>query len=165
MVRWLVLAAPIFALALNCVGFLVLRRALASSLSASVSGGLGIGLIAIATVALESLRNAEIDHAEWLICQIGTYLALSFCFWAFLSLNVTSLRVRVMRELLQSGGSAALQDVLAAYSDLERLQRRLTRLKDGRQIELVDGNWRLRSSLALHVARCIDLMRTIMGQR
>ena len=141
----------------------MLRRAFASSLSTSIFGGLAVGFVAIVTAALESLRYADIDPAESLICQIGTYLALSFCFWAFINLNITSLRIRVMRDLLQSGGSAALQDVRAAYSDVERLQRRLMRLRNAGQIELVDGNWRLRSSLVLSVARCIDVVRAIYG--
>jgi hypothetical protein len=164
MVRWLVLASQVLALAINCAAYLVLRRAFGSSLAVSIFGGLGFGFVVVVTVALESLRYADIDPVESLICQIGTYLALSFCFWTFLNLNVASLRIRVMRDLLQSGGTAAVSDVLRAYSDAERLQRRLVRLSNGGQIELVNGNWRLRSSLILSLARCIDLIRAIMGQ-
>jgi hypothetical protein len=112
---------------------------------------------------LDSLDYANVAFAELMICQFGTYLTLSFCFWTFLNLNITSLRIRVIRELLQAGGAIAVVELLASYSDAERLQRRLARLLNGRQIELVDGNWRLRSSLILIIARCIDVNRTIMG--
>ena len=95
--------------------------------------------------------------------SVRNSLTLSFCFWTFLNLNITSLRIRVIRELLQAGGAIAVVELLASYSDAERLQRRLARLLNGRQIELVDGNWRLRSSLILIIARCIDVNRTIMG--
>jgi hypothetical protein len=161
--RWLLVASPILALAINCAFYLLLRRALAWRIGMSILGGLCFGLAAIVGFVVDSLDYANVAFAELMICQFGTYLTLSFCFWTFLNLNITSLRIRVIRELLQAGGAIAVVELLASYSDAERLQRRLARLMNGRQIELVDGNWRLRSSLILIIARCIDVNRTIMG--
>jgi hypothetical protein len=162
--QWFIVASPVLALAINCTVYLLLRRAFGSRLAVSIFGGLGVGLVIIVAVALDSLRYAAIDPLDALVCQIGTYLALSFCFWNFLNLNVSSHRIRLLRDLLQCGRTAVVADLLASYPDAERLQRRLVRLTNGGQIELVDGNWQLRSSLILSVARCIDLIRAIMGQ-
>ena len=164
MASWLVLASPVFALGINCAVYLVLRRAFGAHIAVSILGGLGLGLAGMVGFALDSLGYTDIDPIESLVCQIGTYLALSFCFWTFLNLNLTSLRIRVMRQLLQAGGTTAVSELLASYSDAERLQRRLVRLSNGGQIELIDGKWFLCSSLVLIVARCIDLIRAIMGQ-
>ena len=163
MVRWLVLASPVLAFAVNCAIYLLLRRVASSPIAVSILGGLGFGLVALAGFAIGLVGCAEIDFAEGLICQFGTYVALSFCFWAFLNLNLTSIRIRLLRHLLQVGGTAKISDLLKTYSDSERLQRRLVRLRNGGQIELVDGNWHLRSPFLLIIARCIDLIRTVMG--
>jgi hypothetical protein len=65
--------------------------------------------------------------------------------------------------MLEVDEAIAVSDLLAIDSDDERFQRRLMRLMNGGQIELVEGNWRLRSSAILTVARCIDVIRAIMG--
>jgi hypothetical protein len=162
-VRWLVPASPLLASAINCAMYLLLRRVAGCPIAVSILGALGFGLVIISGLVIGGLGCAEINFVQGLICQLGTYVALSFCFWAFLNLNLTSIRVRLLRHLLQVGGTAAISDLLKAYSDSERLQRRLVRLRNGGQIELVDGNWHLRSPLLLIVARCIGLIRTIMG--
>jgi hypothetical protein len=106
-------------------------------------------------------RSNAVDLA---VSQIGTYLGLSFCFWAFLNLNITSLRIRILRQLLHAGGSMPMSELLAGYPESERLQRRLSRLQNGGQIVLVDGKWRIRSSPVLMLAKSIDVIRKIMGQ-
>jgi hypothetical protein len=163
--EWQAVAHPVLALAVNCAIFLGLQRAFGSRLSLSILAGLGLGLATSFGLALESLRPPDVSPEESLICQIGTYLGLSFCFWAFLNLNITSLRIRMIRQLLLSNGALAISDLLASYPDSERFQRRLTRLKNSRQIALIDGKWRLQSSTLLILARGIDLVRTIMGTK
>lgn len=163
MIRCLMLASPVLALGINCAVYLGLRRAFGAPVGVSIVGGLGAGLAVVVAVALDTILYPNIDAVESLVCQIGTYLALSFCFWAFLNLNITSLRIRVVRHLVQHGGATAVADLLKSYSDVERLQRRLARLANAGQIEEIDGRWRLRSSLTLIVARCIDVVRAIMG--
>jgi hypothetical protein len=162
-VRWLVVASPLLTFAINCAIYLLLQRGAGSRIVVSILGGLGSGLIILAGLAIGRLGYAEIDFVQALICQFGTYIALSFCFWAFLNLNLTSIRIRVLRHLLQVGGTVTISDLLETYSDSERLQRRLARLRNGGHIELVGGIWHLRSPLFLIIARCIGLICMIMG--
>jgi hypothetical protein len=59
----------------------------------------------------------------------ATFLALAFGFWTFLNLNITSMRIRILRELLRAGGCMALSDMAEIYTPAERLRRRLERLE------------------------------------
>jgi hypothetical protein len=86
-------------------------------------------------------------------------LAFAFGFWAFLNLNITSMRIRIMRQLLRAGGRIALPDMAVSYAPAERLRRRLERLEKGGQIMCEDGRWRLRSWQVLAVAHCVEAWR------
>jgi hypothetical protein len=164
MEQWQPILGSGLALATNCVFYLILRRGFGVRVSNSVLGGLGFGLAIALGLTLYSQNNSNIDPVELFVCQIGTYLGLSAGFWAFLNLNITSIRFRILRELLVVRGGLAVSDLQVAYPDTERLGRRLTRLQNGGQIMLVDSKWRLRSSLVLNLARFIDVLRAVMGQ-
>ena len=161
---WLPVLSPVVATALNCLVYLVLKRAFKLGLTASIFGGLGIGLAAITIFAVSTLYDFTAEPAALLLSQIGTYLGLAFCFWAFLNLNITSLRIRMIRQLLDAGGAMTMAGLMNTYSDSERLQRRLRRLQETGQIVLVEGKWQIRSSPMLAIARCVDVLRIIMGQ-
>ena len=161
--EWLLVISPVLALGLNCLGYLIARRVVRAGIAGSILAGLAFGLVAIVVFTLVGGPRVAVAPEELWISQLGTYLALAFCFWTFLNLNITSLRIRVLRDLLAANGSAAVSDVLAAYPDEERLQRRLRRLTSGGQIVLVDGRWRLKSRVLLVIARCLEIVRAIMG--
>lgn len=162
-VEWMSVLTPVLALAFNCIGYLFVRRGLGAGVAVSVLTGLLFGLAGIIMLTLAVGLHGLLDPWDLWISGIGAYLALSFCFWAFLNLNITSLRIRVLRDLLAANGSAAVSDVLASYPDEERLQRRLRRLTSGGQIVLVDGRWRLKSRVLLVIARVLEVVRGIMG--
>jgi hypothetical protein len=78
---------------------------------------------------------------------------------AFLNLNITSLRIRILRELHRAGGSIDSSNMPVLYTAPERLSRRLERLEKGGQIMSKDGRWLLRSWQVLAVARCVEAWR------
>jgi len=163
-VEWLLVTTPVLALAVNCGGYLLLRHGLRLGLAATILGGLAAGLAAIIAAISAGLSYSIADPWELAIGQVGTYLGLSFCYWTFLNLNITSLRIRVLRDLLKRGGAMPLTDLLASYPDEERLQRRLDRLAGGGQIASRNGRWVLRSpSPLLMMARCFEALRWAMG--
>jgi hypothetical protein len=133
-------------------------------LTASILASLIFGLVIVAAWSIGVIWGAQNNAIDLVVSQIGTYLGLSFCFWAFLNLNITSLRIRILRQLLHAGGSMQMSKLLAGYPESERLQRRLTRLQNGGQIILTDGKWRMRSSSVFVLAKSIDVIRKIMGQ-
>jgi hypothetical protein len=161
---FLAIVGPLVAAVVNCLGYIFTRRLFGIGLASSIIAGLSFGLVAVAAWCVGVIWSDRSNAVDLAVSQIGTYLGLSFCFWAFLNLNITSLRIRILRQLLHAGGSMPMSELLAGYPESERLQRRLSRLQNGGQIVLVDGKWRIRSSPVLMLAKSIDVIRKIMGQ-
>jgi hypothetical protein len=160
--QWTITLAPLAGLALTVLTQIVIVHVSRGKVGASIIIGIFCGLAM--TLAAIALGRAETPGATdgfvdtWLLGS-ATYLALAFGFWAFLNLNITSMRIRILRQLLRAGGRMALSDMAVSYTPAERLRRRLERLEKGGQIMCEDGRWRLRSWQVLAVARCVDAWR------
>lgn len=61
--------------------------------------------------------------------SLFSYMCLSFCFWAFINLNLTSIRLRLFREMLnEHPRPISLDRLTSSYSDAEVIGRRVDRL-------------------------------------
>ena len=171
--QWTITIAPLAGLALAVLTQIVVVHVSGGKVGASIIIGILGGLAA--TLAAIGLGRAETSGATggfvdtWLLGG-ATYLAFAFGFWAFLNLNITSMRIRMLRQLLRAGGHMALSDMAVSYTPAERLRRRLERLEKGGQIMREDGRWQLRSWQVLAVARCVEAWRSFIlpcrdGQR
>ena len=171
--QWTIAIAPLAGLALTLLAQITVVHVSRRKVGASIIIGIFCGLAV--TLAVIALGRAETSGATdgfvdtWLL-GAATYLALAFGFWAFLNLNITSMRIRILRELLRAGGHMALSDMAVFYTPAERLRRRLERLERGGQIMCEDGRWRLRSWQVLAIARCVGAWRNFIlpcrdGQR
>jgi len=148
------LAANVFA-QIACAR--ILRR-----LGLSIVAGALCGLLVTALcTALDSTSAGIALAADWAVA-ILTYFALAFGYWAFLNLNITSLRIRILREILQSSGGVSRDELTARYSADEFLRRRLERLETGRQMSCRDGRWRLESRTLLVLARTMEALRALV---
>jgi hypothetical protein len=162
---WTIAIAPLAGLALTVLAQIVVVHGSAGKVGASIIVGIFCGLAG--TLAAIALGRAETPGAAggfvdtWLL-GAATYLALAFGFWAFLNLNITSMRIRILRQLLRAGGHMALSDMAVSYTPAERLRRRLERLEKGGQIMCEDGRWRLRSWQVLAIARCVEAWRSFI---
>ena len=165
---WTITIAPLAGLALTVSVQIVAVRVSRGKVGASIIIGVLGGLAA--TLAAVGLGRGETSGATggfvdaWLLGG-ATYLALAFGFWAFLNLNITSMRVRMLRQLLRAGGRMTLSDMAVSYTPAERLRRRLERLENGGQIMCEDGRWRLKSWQVLAVARCVEAWRRFILPR
>ena len=165
---WTITLAPLAGLALTVLTQIVVVHVSRGKVGASIIIGIFCGLAM--TLAVIALGCAETPGATdgfvdtWLLGS-ATYLALAFGFWAFLNLNITSMRIRILRQLLRAGGRMALSDMAVSYTPAERLRRRLERLEKGGQIMCDDGRWRLRSWQVLAVARCVEAWRSFILPR
>ena len=165
---WTIASAPLAGLALTVLTQIVVVHLSRGKVGASIIIAIFCGLAA--TLAAIALGRAKSPGATggfvdtWLLGG-ATYLALAFGFWTFLNLNITSLRIRILRELLRAGGSIALSEMPMLYTGAERLRRRLKRLENGGQIMRQDGRWRIKSWQVLAIARCVEALRSLVLPR
>jgi hypothetical protein len=163
--QWTIAIAPLAGLALTVLTQIMVVHVTRGRVGASILIGVLGGLTA--TLAFIALGRAETPSATggfvdtWLL-GVATYLALAFGFWAFLNLNITSMRIRILRVLLRAGGRMALSDMAVFYTPAERLRRRLERLEKASQIMREDGRWVLRFRHVLVVARCVEALRSVL---
>lgn len=161
---WLLTAAPLLGLAIDCAGQIAFAHAARRSGASIVTGALcGLvttcGIIAYAAV---SAAPGFVGAPTWAILLM-TYFALAFGYWVFLNLNLTSVRIRLIRELLKNSNGTSRAEILQRYSAEEFLQRRLERLRDGsRQFSYTNGRWRLRKRTLLYAARAIGALRALL---
>lgn len=145
-IEWLLTLSPLIGLAINVVGQ-VTSVHLFHRVSLSILAGLVIGLGG--TIFIYYLLSDKAFFPIGMGCtSVLTYLSLSFCYWAFLNLNITSLRIRMARELL-SNNLLQTKDLLRQYSPQELFNRRIQRLETAGHIKNLSGKWTLLSKKLL----------------
>ncbi len=123
---WILTIAPVFGLATNVI-VQALCAHVVKRLGVSIIAGFLGGLAVSITIA----AYASPLPGAWLTSAI-TFIALGFGYWSFLNLNVTSLRIRILRELLALP-SLSRESLAQQYNADEFLRRRLARLIAGNQ--------------------------------
>jgi len=157
--------APIVGLVFNALVQITAIHILRSSITLSILIGAICGLAGTSLLLLLGHRDNISSYVElvdtWCV-GILSYAALAMGFWSFLNLNITSLRIRVLRTILSAGGKMSFAELEKCYSPAERIHRRIRRLQLGGQIEIEGGRWRLCSWQVLTIARGIELLRALV---
>lgn len=161
---------PLAGLLLDFLSHIILsrRRAQSSPYGPVISGAV-LGLIATiggSAVVLMRTAQSKTDLAGFIAFNALTYLALSFGYFAFVNLNLTSIRIRVLLELLGSGGEKRLSSLLAGYNTDQMTALRLQRLVgSGDLLERCGRYYRGRLRF-LAIARVFDVLRyAVLGSR
>jgi hypothetical protein len=165
--EWLLTFAPIIGLGTNCLTHILCRKVFGLRTGYALVCGFFLGLSVVAVVVAATLPAAiSTGDLAGLWAALGlTYVALAFGFWAFLNLNMTSLRIRMLRELLHSEQGMARAELLDRYSPEEFLRRRLVRLECSGDLALSDGQYSLGSRKLLYVDYCLKLLRAVIFAR
>jgi hypothetical protein len=129
-----------------------------------VSFGLGLAAAGLALCCL--LRAAELgfaDIAGYGALAILTYGLLGFCFFNVINLNVSSLRIRMIREIHRHRPQAVpTEKLVALYGVSEMLDSRLARLEVGRQLHLSSGRYYVRRGTVLLIAHLFSALRALL---
>jgi len=162
----LVMLAPLFAAAANsCVHLFACRwftrRGGYFRLLAGFIAGLPVVLV-VSRVALLSWDATSMDRAVLLAFNVLTYIGLAFGYFAFVNLNVCSLRIRMLQELLEAGGILPRRELLACYNTDEVSSLRIDRLLHGRYLIEVQGRVYSGNRCFLLIARVFDILRWIV---
>ncbi len=159
-------AIPVTALVVNmAVQLLAARARRHPGLLPSVLAGFVAGLVA--TCGLEiGLWNWQgipwSQAAPFLVVNVGTYAALSYCFFGFLNLGETSLRIRIFNELRQTPAGLSEEEMSARYNYRRMMEVRLERLVRGHQVVEREGRYFLEGRALRGIAALVRAAKLVV---
>lgn len=166
----LVVLAPVIGLAVDCVSHVAAARLLRGrSPYPALAVGAACGLattLAVTLIAAGRDATSVLTTAAYVAMNGFASLAFAFGYFNFVNLTVASLRIRILEELLDSGGWLSRDAILDRYGTSSVADLRLERLVGGGH--LVERNGRLHTGRLqfLLVARIFDALRwLILGPR
>jgi hypothetical protein len=131
----LLVTAPVIGLAAFCLAHIACSRLMGSRRPYfPVVAGCCTGLIVLTGMSAWLLHRLGVDRGDalaLLTLNVLTYVGLAYGYFAFVNLNLTSLRIRMLSELLDHDGELATAVLLNGYSADHVAQIRLERLVAG----------------------------------
>lgn len=126
----------------------------------------GFGMI-VTVVTLAGLLwqhpVTQADRIGYLLLHVLIYACFGFCFFNMVNANISSLRVRLIKEYLMHD-PAPLPDeiVFQRYSSREILEARLARLLAGGQIYATSGRYYVRRGIVVWIGRFFAALRRLL---
>lgn len=165
---WLVLA-PTLGMIVNVAIHLLVtwvvptQRLYPRLLAAAACGGIATACISLVTaIAMELTWPLAIAYLAF---NLAVFFALAFGYFNFVQLNVSSLRVRILNELYDSGAGIEVARLTAEYSAVEIVNQRLQRLVRGRQVDSRDNRYYFRFSLVYLISLSMDAAKWFIFNR
>jgi hypothetical protein len=102
-----------------------------------VSAVVGLVLVIIGNlICIRHVSNTASDALGYMLLNVLAYLALSFDYFSFSNLCLTSLRIRMLQEIRDAGGQLDSAVLRARYGDRNMVALRLDRLlRSGHLVE------------------------------
>jgi hypothetical protein len=162
-------AIPILALVVNMMVQISLARTRAhGGYLQSLVVGFGTGFVCLLALTGLSYCYASVSWQECtaiLIVNMGIYGALAFCYFAFVNLNKTSLRIRLFRELQRSPDGLSMEQIQALYDDRKIFELRMERLLHSQHVIRREGRYFLASYSLWLIGKIIDTGKgLVIGQ-
>ena len=127
------------------------------------SGGL-LALLAFTYTGLQFVAHTRRDQAAFVVLNAGAYGALGYCYFTFVNLTATSLRMRLLRELLKSTAPSLSTTALSSgYQAREVLDVRLDRLVKWGQIAVKNKRYVLQGTAFSVLSKIITHTRALIG--
>jgi len=166
---WLALA-PLLGLAVDVAAHLAatwllrLLKLYPRLLVGAICGG--AATVAVALAAADAANLATADTVALVAFDVATFAILSFGYFNFVQLNISSLRVRIANEIHDSPAGLEPQRLAELYNAQRVVDERLDRLARGGQIELRDGRYYHRKSLVYAISLAMNFCKQItLGRR
>jgi hypothetical protein len=166
----LLTTAPALGLAAYCLSHVLACRTIrgrGNYFPLMLGCGCGFAVAAVISLAASLLiGNNLVDMVAVGSMNVVCYLALAFGYFNFINLNIASLRIRMLQELAESGGSMAADDLTALYDVDSVIALRIDRLVAGGHLIERDGRYYSGKRKFLIVGRIFDFLRlVILGGR
>lgn len=165
--RWLLTAAPLLGLALNVaaqLGLCRLRLGVGQVRRQFVSFGCGLlATVLVLALLLPLARLDAWDRTGYLALHGLSYVFLGFIFFNAINLNISSLRIRMLKEYLTQHPRPLSDDLLRQkYNVRDMLTARLERLARGRQIDHRDGRYYVRRGAVVLIGHFFGRLRAFL---
>jgi hypothetical protein len=158
--------APVLATCVDVAAHLTLSHLLPREAQrAAILSGFAAGLAALAWLTWTALPPAAStgDCAAYALLNLAAYWGLAFGYFAFVNLNIASLRIRILKELMLSPAKRLDEGaLLARYDAAEVRKRRLARLVEGWQLIVRDGRYLSGRPVFLTLARVMDALKWVI---
>lgn len=157
--QWGVLLGPFAALSCNVLVQILLVRAragthfLRSNVEAFLSGGLV--LAATNTFLLRACPESNSTIHHLMMNNILLYISLSYCFYHFVNMGHSSLRLRIFQEVAKQKNGISLPDISNFYNERTLLSLRLQRLNESGDVVERDGRFFVARSRLIIISRLI----------
>ena len=160
-------AAPLVGTALNVAVQGLLVRAGASllgSIFASFAVGLGV-VVAIEIPGLSGTGRSSLDTWAILAGALLIYGSLGFLFFNFVNAGESSIRVRVLRDLVRCPDGIPLDTLLREYDASAVFTLRMDRLISKGQVVARGQRYFIRRSLLAYAARFLKALKVLLLRR
>jgi hypothetical protein len=106
-------------------------------------GGFVIGLVCTFIFALFAYvhQNNALDFFAYLILDIIAYTAFSYGYFHLININLASLRIRILHEIIISPSGLSEQDILRRYNAEQIIDNRIKRFINTKQFIERDGRY------------------------
>ncbi len=160
-------AAPLAGLATDVAVHLVLARLLPGGAHVRIqfiAFGVGMALtIALLAAVLWSVPFTAADQAGYLCLNAMIFACLGFGLFNVINANVSSLRVRMLKEYLAADPEPLSDEAMfARYPAAEILASRLARLEAGGQVHTTRGRYHAHAGGVALIGRFFGLLRRLL---
>jgi hypothetical protein len=162
---YLVIFCPIFCLIVDVVVEVIICRCFhAAGLLRSIFFGFFTGLFALLIYDFYIFISRMYGFGDFfaiVVIHLVTYFSLAYCYFNFLNLGETSIRIRLLRELKDAPDGLTLEEILTRYNREDFFERRILRLLKSGQIIEEDNKYRLRKPNMLIIAKILVFLKFI----
>jgi hypothetical protein len=164
--EWLVVA-PLAGIAADLLVHMILARAALPGAPVriqfvAIAVGLAVTGVILAVMLIDTPMPA-MDVAGRFALHLLAYICLGFVLFNVVNANVSSLRIRMLKEYLAHDPAPfADSDMFLRYPAREILEGRLVRLQAGGQIEARDGRFHISGRLVVTVGRFFAALRALL---
>lgn len=163
---WIYIIIPIIGLLINVVVQVTIFRLISKiGLLKSIFLGFGTGVLIVVFGEIYNVFVAPlslIDFVSILIVNLITYSALGYCYFHFINLGETARRIRILREIYDSGYGLTEREILARYNAKQIIDIRLSRLLNNAQVLYKNGRYYIGNPTMLFISKIIVGMKSVL---
>ena len=95
---------------------------------------LGLICVLIFVFAVSFRQKVNLDFLSYIVLDIVAYVSLAYGYFHFVNINIASLRVRILQEIIDSACGLSQEDILERYDARQILDIRIKRFVSSNQL-------------------------------